>query len=118
MLKRRAYPWYIPSPSRCDWAERAHKADQIRLPHRGIVMGEMPVRLVAVGDQHVMAVVNLLHCALDGAELWRVDDVLDRVDQQHLGLDLWKIWFGAVVLDRLDCPQRIIGVALGASRHV
>jgi hypothetical protein len=67
-------------------------------------MGEMTVRLVAVGDQHVMAIVDRLHRALDRAQLGRVGDILDGVDQQRLGLNLGKIGFGAVVLDRLDCP--------------
>ena len=37
-------------PSRRALAKRPHKADQIGLPHRGVIMGEMPVRLVAVWD--------------------------------------------------------------------
>ena len=80
--------------SRRDRAERPHKADRIRLPHRGVIMGEMPVRLVAVRDQHVTAVVNRLHRALDRAQLGRIGLVLDGVDQQNLGLDLRKIGSG------------------------
>src|SRR5437899_12954815 len=60
------------SPSRRGRAERPHKADQIGLPHRGVIMGEMPMCLVAVGDQHVAAVMNLLHRALNRAQLGRV----------------------------------------------
>ncbi len=45
-------------------------------------MSEMPVCLVAVGDQHAAAVMNLLHRALDRAELGRVGLVLDGVNQR------------------------------------
>jgi hypothetical protein len=46
-------PSWPASPSRRSRAERLHEADQIGLPHRGVIMGEMPVRLIAVRDQHV-----------------------------------------------------------------
>jgi hypothetical protein len=78
-----------PSPSRRGRAECSHKADQVGFPHHGVIMGEMPMRLVAVWDQHVAAFMNHLHRALD--HLGRVGDVLNRVDQQYLGLDVGKI---------------------------
>ena len=34
-------------------------------PHRGVIIGEMPERLVAVSDQHVAALINRLHRAFD-----------------------------------------------------
>src|SRR5215468_1030811 len=89
-----------PLPGRgCSRPERPHKGGQIRLPHRGVVMREMPMCLVAVGDHYIAAVSNRLLRALDCAQLGWVGNVLDGVDQQDLGLDLRKIGFGAVVLD-------------------
>ena len=54
-------------------------------------MSEMPVSFVAVRDQHVAAFMNHLHRALDCAHLGRVGEVLNRVDQQYVGLDVGKI---------------------------
>ena len=53
-----------------------------------------------------------LHRALDGAEFRRVRMVFCIVDEQHLGLDLVEIGLGVVVLDRLNRPQRVVGIAL------
>src|ERR1700722_5395248 len=58
------------------WAERGHEFDQVFLPHRGVEMGEVAVRVGAGGDQHVAAVFYPLHCPLDRAELGRIRLVL------------------------------------------
>jgi DNA-binding transcriptional LysR family regulator len=50
----------------CGRAERFHEALQIRLPYHSVIMGEMPVRLIAVRNQYIAAVMNFLHRALDG----------------------------------------------------
>src|SRR5271165_3265264 len=92
---------------------RLHELDQIGFPQLGIEMAEMPVRVGSGRDQHVTAMLDPLHRALDGAELGRVRVILGVVDQQHLGLDLVEIGLGVVVHDRLDRPQRVIGVAPG-----
>src|SRR6516225_10890400 len=49
-----------------------HEFDQIGLPQLGIEMAEMPVRIGSGRDQHIAAVANPLHRALDGADLRRV----------------------------------------------
>src|SRR5947207_416686 len=38
--------------------------------------------------------------------------VLRVVDEQHLGLDLVEIGLGVAVLDRLNRPQCVVGIAL------
>ena len=60
-----------PSRSRGDGAERVHKADQLSFPHCGVIMRELPVRLVAVWDQRVAALINRLHRAFERAQLGR-----------------------------------------------
>jgi hypothetical protein len=82
------------SPSRRSRAERPHKAVQIWLPDRCVVKGEMPVCLVAVGDQYIAAVMNLLHRTLDRARLGWIGLVFVGVDQQYLGFDLQKVGSG------------------------
>src|SRR5215470_11689124 len=92
--------------------EGLHELDQIGLPQLGIVMAEMPMRLWAGRDQHIAAVANPLHRAFNGAELGRVRVVLGVVDQQNFGLDLVEVGLRVVIHDRLDRPQRIVGIAL------
>src|SRR5215469_5520062 len=93
-------------------AQSLHELDQVGLPQLGIVMTKVSVGVGSGRDQHISAVANPLHCALDGAELGRVRMVLGVVDQQHLGLDLVEIGLGVVVHDRLDRPQRVVGITL------
>src|SRR6516165_815542 len=84
----------------CDGEPRAqglHELDQIGLPQLGVVMAEMPVRVGAGRVQHIPAVLDPLHRALDGAELRRVGMVFGVVDQQHLGLDLVEVGLRVVV---------------------
>src|SRR5271165_371232 len=87
--------------------------DQIGLPHFGIEMGEMTVGLLARRDQDIAPVANPLHRPLDGAEFRRIGFVLFGIDQQHFGLDRVEVGFGVIVHDRLDRPQRVVGVASG-----
>src|SRR6516162_638273 len=91
--------------------EGLHELDQIGLPHLGVEVGEVPMRLRAGRDQYITAVAHPLHRALDGAEFGWIGLVLRRIDQQHLGLDLVEIGLGVVVHDRLDRPQRVVGIA-------
>src|SRR3984893_15287310 len=92
--------------------EGLYEFDQIGLPQLGIEMAEMPVRVGSGRDQDIAAVLDPLHRALNSAELRRIRVILRVVDQQHFGLDLVEIGFGVVVLDRLDGPQRVVGIAL------
>src|SRR6516162_10090340 len=89
-----------------------HELNQIGLPELSIVMAEMSVRIWSGRDQHITAVLNPLHRAFDGAEFGRVRVILGVVDQQHLGRDLVEIGLGVVVLDRLDRPELVVGIAL------
>src|SRR6516162_4764986 len=89
-----------------------HELDQIGLPQLGIEMAEMPMRIGSGRNQHITAALDPLHRAFDGAELGRVRMVFGVVDQQYLGLDLVEIGLGVVVRDRLDRPQRVVGIAL------
>src|SRR6516165_6688575 len=89
-----------------------HELNQIGLPELSIVMAEMSVRIWSGRDQHITAVLNPLRRAFDGAEFGRVRVILGVVDQQHLGRDLVEIGLGVVVLDRLDRPELVVGIAL------
>src|SRR5690242_19701543 len=71
--------------------QRLHELDQVGLPQLGVEMAEMPVRVWSGRDQHIAAVLDPLHRALDGAELGRVRMVLGVIDEQHLGLDFVEI---------------------------
>src|SRR6516162_2418656 len=92
--------------------EGGHELDQIGLPQLGVEMAEMPVGVGSGRDQHITTVLDPLHRAFDGAELRRVRVILSVVDQHHFGLDLVEIGLGVVVHDRLDRPQRDVGIAL------
>ena len=92
--------------------KRRHELEEVRLPQSGIVMAEMAVRVGTGWEQHIAAVLDALHRPLDGAELRRVGVVLGVVNQQHLGCDLVEVGLGIIVLDRLDRPELVVGVAL------
>src|SRR5271157_787020 len=94
------------------WAQGLHELDQIGLPQLSIVVAEMPMGVGSGRDQHITAVLDPLHRAFDGPELGRVCVILGIVDQHHLGRDLVEVGLGVVVLDGLDRPELVVGIAL------
>jgi hypothetical protein len=52
-----------------------------------------------------------LERAFHRAKCRRVGEILDIVDQHHMGLDLRQVDLGTVVVDRFDFEQRVVGVA-------
>jgi hypothetical protein len=77
--------------SRCQLRQLLQKLREMILPDRGQRMRPVAARLVRRGKQHVSRMLHARNQLLHHAELRRIDEVVGRIDREHVRRDLLEV---------------------------